>query len=65
MTILSPSDRAALIIEAFKGQTFSEADDAHEWLQRQIEKALEAYRDEALEIADRRISLHTTRFFRE
>jgi hypothetical protein len=40
MTTLSPEDRARAIIEAFKGQTFSETDDAYEWLQRQISGAI-------------------------
>jgi hypothetical protein len=37
---LFPEDRARLIVEAFKGQTFSEPDDVERWLQRKIIAAI-------------------------
>ena len=45
---LSPEYRARLIVEAFKGQTFSEPDDVDRWLQRKITAAIkEATKAEA------------------
>ncbi len=40
MKHISPEDRARLIVEAFKGQTFSEPADVERWLQRKITAAI-------------------------
>ena len=47
MTALSPEDRARLIVEAFKGQTFSTPEQVERWLQRKIEAAIKDAEREA------------------
>jgi hypothetical protein len=39
--LLTPAARARLIVEAFKGQTFSEPADVDRWLLRRIEATIQ------------------------